>query len=171
MTQDLEWGARVTSVDEFEKFLDNFKATGYDELDTARTYQNGSQEAFTAAGGYKQRNYKIATKLYPHQPGAHEPESLRANVEKSLRQLGTDHVDIFYLHAPDRSVPFEKTLEMVNDLYEEGKFKKLGLSNFAAFEVAEIVMICQAKGWIRPTVFQAVYNAISTSIDLQEVYI
>lgn len=86
---------------------------------------------------------------------------LRANVEESLRQLKTDRLDIFYLHAPDRSVPFEKTLEETNRLYEEGTFKRLGLSNYTAFEVAEIVMICREKGWVRPTIYQGCYNAIS----------
>ncbi|KAJ4292586.1 hypothetical protein N0V90_009249 [Kalmusia sp. IMI 367209] len=165
LTQDIEWGAKTTSLDDFGIFLDHFQAAGYDEGDTARTYQNGSQEAFTAAVGYKQRNLTIATKLYPDRPGMHTPENLRANVEESLKQLKTDYVDIFYLHAPDRSVPFEKTLGAIDELYKEGKFKQFGLSNYTAFEVAEIVMICREKGWIRPTVYQGVYNAITRSIE------
>ncbi|KAF9729105.1 hypothetical protein PMIN06_000008 [Paraphaeosphaeria minitans] len=162
---DVEWGAKTTSLEEFGTFLDHFQAAGYDEGDTARTYQRGSQEAFTAAVGYKKRNLSIATKLYPVSPGAHEPKVLRENLEESLKQLETDCVDVFYLHAPDRSVPFEKTLETINELYKEGKFKKFGLSNYAAFEVAEIVMICREKGWVRPTIYQGCYNAITRGIE------
>ena len=70
-------------------------------------------------------------------------------------------MDIFYLHAPDRSVPFSETLEAVNELHKEGKFVQLGLSNYTAFEVAEIVTLCNERGWVRPTIYQAMYNAIS----------
>ena len=70
-------------------------------------------------------------------------------------------MDIFYLHAADRSVPFEETLGECDKMHKEGKFVRLGLSNFTAFEVAEVVMICRAKGWVRPSVYQGMYNAIS----------
>jgi aflatoxin B1 aldehyde reductase len=93
----------------------------------------------------------------------HEPGRLRASFETSLEQLKTKSVDIFYLHAADRSVPFEKTLETINDLHREGKFKQFGLSNYTAYEVAEIVMTCRERRWVRPTIYQAMYNAISTS--------
>lgn len=56
---------------------------------------------------------------------------MKDNVAKSLHELGTECVDIFYLHAPDRSVPFRETLEACNELYQEGGFKQLGLSNYA----------------------------------------
>jgi aflatoxin B1 aldehyde reductase len=81
--------------------------------------------------------------------------------EHNLRELGTDCVDIFYLHAPDRNTNFAEVLEECNKLYKEGKFKQLGLSNYASFEVAEVVMICNERGWVRPTIYQGMYNAIS----------
>ena len=82
-------------------------------------------------------------------------------METSLKELGTDCVDIFYLHAADRSVPFTETLEALNQLHKEGKFVRLGLSNFTAFEVAEMVITCKERGWVRPTIYQGMYNAIS----------
>jgi aflatoxin B1 aldehyde reductase len=69
------------------------------------------------------------------------------------------------LHAPDRSVPFEKTLQACNELHKEGKFVELGLSNFAAWEVAEVVNIAKERGWVKPTVYQAMYNAITRNIE------
>jgi len=154
-------GARITSLDEFNKCLDYFQQQGYNEVDTARVYVGGAQEAFTAQAKWKERGLTIATKWYPKQPGAHKPDVLRENLELSLKELQTDKVDIFYLHAPDRSVPFEETLEAVNQLHKEGKFVQLGLSNYTAFEVAEIVTLCNERGWVRPTIYQAMYNAIS----------
>lgn len=70
-------------------------------------------------------------------------------------------VDIFYLHAPDRSTPYEVALKGINELYKEGKFKRFGLSNFPSYEVAEIVEICKANGYVLPTVYQGMYNAIA----------
>lgn len=154
-------GARITSLDEFNKHLDYIQQQGFNEVDTARLYIGGAQEAFTAQAKWKERGLKLATKVYPTAPGVHKPDVLRERFETSLKELGTDQVDIFYLHAPDRSVPFAETLEAVNELHKEGKFVQLGLSNFTAFELAEVVTLCNERGWVRPTIFQAMYNAIS----------
>jgi aflatoxin B1 aldehyde reductase len=74
-----------------------------------------------------------------------------------------------YLHKPDRGVPFAETLEAVDRLHKAGKFVKLGLSNFTAFEVAEVVLTCKYNGWIRPTIYQAMYNAITRKIESELV--
>ena len=103
----------------------------------------------------------LATKVYPRRAGNHKPTELRAHFETSLAELGTDCVEIFYLHAADRSVPFAEMLEVVNQFHQERKFVQLGLSNFTAFEVAEVVMTCKANGWVPPSVYQGMYNAIS----------
>ena len=154
-------GARVTSLDDYNKCLDYFQQQGYDEVDTARTYIGGKQEAFSAAAHWKERGLTLATKVYPSEPGAHKPATLRKHFETSLKELGTDCVDILYLHAADRSVPFAETLEECNKLHKEGKFVRLGLSNFTAFEVAEVVITCKERGWVRPSIYQGMYNAIS----------
>ena len=62
----------------------------------------------------------INRRVYPTHPGAHSPAELRATFEKSLSLLAPYKARVFYLHAPDRSVPFEDTLREVNKLYEEG---------------------------------------------------
>lgn len=154
-------GAHITSLDEYNKCLDYLQVQGYNEIDTARNYNNGKQEAFTADAHWKDRGLTVATKWYPREPGAHKPALLRQQLEKSLKELRTDCVDIFYLHAADRSVSFHETLEEINSLHKEGKFVQFGLSNFTAFEVAEVVITCKDRGWVRPTIYQAIYNAIS----------
>ncbi|KAL2821250.1 NADP-dependent oxidoreductase domain-containing protein [Aspergillus cavernicola] len=164
---DASKGARITSLYEFNKCLDHFQQQGFNEIDTARIYVGGEQEAFTAQAKWQERGLTLATKWYPKAPGDHKPDVLRENLEVSLKELGTNQVDIFYLHAPDRSVPFAETLEAVNELHKEGKFVQLGLSNFTAFEVAEIVTICSERGWVRPTIYQAMYNAITRSIETE----
>lgn len=156
-------GARITSPDDYAKCLDTLQSRGHNEIDTARAYVGGKQEAFTRDAHWQDRGLTLATKCYPREPGTHKPENLRASLETSLKELGADCVAIFYLHAADRSVPFEETLEECDKMHKEGKFVRLGLSNFTAFEVAEVVMTCRAHGWVRPSIYQGMYNAISKS--------
>ena len=163
-------GARITSLDDYNKHLDYLQSQGYNEVDTARSYIGGAQEPFTAAANWKNRGLTLATKCYPRTAGLHEPKRIRQELEKSLKELGTDCVDIFYLHAADRSVPFEETLGELDKLHKEGKFVQLGLSNFTAFEVAECVMICRQHGWVRPSIYQGRLNPIGKSHAIQGHY-
>ncbi len=81
------------------------------------------------------KRFKARYQALPSAPGEHLPKRICAAFETSLRELGRNILDIFYLHAADRSVPFEETLREVDKLYKEGKFTQLGLSNFTAYEV------------------------------------
>lgn len=92
-------GARITSLSSYKEYLDYFQSQGYNEVDTARGYVGGKQEAFTREAGWKERGLKLATKVYPDVPGKHKPDVLTEQFEISLKELGTDCVDIFYLHA------------------------------------------------------------------------
>ncbi|KAF2189203.1 Aldo/keto reductase [Zopfia rhizophila CBS 207.26] len=100
----------------------------------------GQQEAFTAAVGWKGRGLNLVTKLYPIKPGLLAPDQPREQFATSLSELQTDSGGILSLHAADRSIPFAGTLGEVHKLYREGKFKEFGLRNFAAFDVAEIMI-------------------------------
>jgi aflatoxin B1 aldehyde reductase len=100
-------------------------------------------------------------------PGTHKPEVLTQQVNKSLEELGTDVVDIFYLHAADRSVPFKETLATIDKLHKAGKFVSFAISNYTAYEVAEIVLTCHYNGWVRPTIYQGMYNAITRSVEAE----
>ena len=66
------------------------------------------------------KGMRIDTKIYPVTPGDHKADKLKATFKQSLEALGQNKIRVFYLHIPDRSVPFEETLEAVNDLYEAG---------------------------------------------------
>ena len=81
-------GARVTSLDEYNKCLDKFQKEGYNELDTARNYVGGAQEAWSAQAHWKERGLSVATKCYPNEPGNHKPDRIRASLETSLKELG-----------------------------------------------------------------------------------
>ncbi|GLB35343.1 putative aldo keto reductase [Lyophyllum shimeji] len=169
-------GARVHDLKDVEAILDVFRAHGHTEIDTARVYANGTSEEYLGKIDWRAKGLKLETKLYPTinhpsplldkaDPITHTPEGLRKHLLASLKALNTESLEIFYLHAPDRSVPYEVTLKAVNDLYKEGYFKRFGISNYMAWEVAEIVGICKANGYIQPTVYQGIYNAVHRAVE------
>ena len=142
---DTDQAARITSLDDYKKSLDYLSSKNYHELDTAAVYVGGKQEAFTRDAGFKEKGFTIASKIMPVSSRAHAPENLKLSWDVSLEKLGVVGTDIFYLHAPDRTVGYEETLEAVDQMYREGKFKYFGLSNYPAWEVAEIVGICERR--------------------------
>ncbi|KAF9451204.1 Aldo/keto reductase [Macrolepiota fuliginosa MF-IS2] len=165
-------GARVHNIKDVEAILDVFRSHGHTEIDTARVYASGTSEQFLGQIDLQSKGLKIETKLYPTLHRAHStdgithtPEGLRTHLLKSLEALNVKSLEMWYLHAPDRSVPYEVTFKAVNDLYKEGYFKRFGISNYAAWEVAEIVHICRTNGYIQPTAYQGIYNAVHRSVE------
>ncbi|KAJ6596843.1 Aldo/keto reductase [Mycena vulgaris] len=166
---------RNWDLSECADILAAFSSYGHTELDTARMYGGGTTEKLLSK--LDLGNSSIDTKVYPDNPGDHSPTALRSIFFASLDALNRKRVRVLYLHAPDRSVPFEETLEEMNKLYNEGYYEIFGLSNFASWEasfmqrnetgrpVAEIVSICKTKGWIEPKIYQAMYNAITRAIE------
>jgi aflatoxin B1 aldehyde reductase len=169
VNKNAEYGGRVTEVSEVHKIFKHFSNSGHKELDTARMYIKGEQEAFTAAAGYQDLNLEIVTEIYPQFGLNYTHTCIRATIKKSLLELKIDCVDIYYLHAVDKNTPLEETLAACNELYREGRFKRLRISNFTAFEVAETVVLCREWGWVRPTIYQAMYNCVSRAIEKELV--
>lgn len=111
-------GARITSVPEYTKVLDLFQQRGYSEIDTARVYIGGKQEAFTREAGWNERGLTLATKVvYPNTPGLNAADKVIESVETSLKELGTDCVDLLYLHAAVRFVSLLKSLPYITHLW------------------------------------------------------
>ncbi|KAF9521128.1 hypothetical protein BS47DRAFT_1286200 [Hydnum rufescens UP504] len=148
---------------EAQEILDVFFDARFTALDTARMYGEGTTEKVLSE--LNLRNATIDTKVVPRQPGDHSPEKLRATFKLSLATLKREKVRIFYLHAPDRATPFQDTLREVNRLYGEGLFEIFGISNYMAWEVAEIVGIAKRYNWVQPRIYQAMYNGITRLIE------
>ncbi|GKU01155.1 oxidoreductase [Fusarium langsethiae] len=161
--------ARIFDSETFNKALDVFQSKGYSEIDTARVYVGGNQEGWTGKEtNWQQRGLTLDTKVkYPKEPGENAYDKVIESVETSLKELGTDCIDLLYLHRPDRGVPFAETLEAINKLHKDGKFVNFGISNFTAYEVAEVVMTCKYNNWVRPTVYQGMYNCLTRSIEAE----
>lgn len=139
-------------------------------MDTARTYAHGSSEEHLAQLDWQSRGIAVATKLPP--TGVHIPpfldtrgKTLRELMAESMSALKTDKVDLLYLHGPDRSKSYEQTLREINDLHNEGCFERFGISNFAAWEVAQMSETIRRNGWKNIDVYQGVYNALHRGVE------
>ena len=103
---------------------------GYRQIDTARAYENEREVGRGIAGSGVPREEIWLTTKVPREDA--EPDRVRASAEASLRDLGTEYVDLLLLHWPNEDVPVERTLEAMSALQQEGKVRHLGLSNFPA---------------------------------------
>ncbi|KAJ7907990.1 NADP-dependent oxidoreductase domain-containing protein [Mycena leptocephala] len=168
---------RVTTQEATTELLDIFQKHGHSEVDTARMYVGGTSEEMLGAIGWQERGIKMDTKLFPtkgknmgwitREEFTHSPADLRKGLGNSLAALKADKLHIFYLHAPDRSVPYEDTLREVNKIHAEGLFERFGLSNYPAWEVAQICEICKRNGWVMPTVYQGLYNGHQRAVEAE----
>ncbi|MCJ1285984.1 hypothetical protein MMC26_005326 [Xylographa opegraphella] len=155
--------AHFTTAEDAQAFLDLFRRYGHVDIDTARGYSPGapgSSEQILGQTDYKQWAV-MDTKVKSGSPKAHTKENIAESVRQSLSALKADKVHVEYLHMPDRSTPLEETCEAMNAAFVAGRFEKFGLSNFSPDEVEQVVAICARHGWVRPSVYQGHYNAIT----------
>ncbi|MGY3472935.1 aldo/keto reductase [Bradyrhizobium ottawaense] len=150
-----------------KRIIDKARDAGINFIDTADAYSKGASEEVVGRAIASNRNaWVLATKLAnpmgddPNCGGLSRRWVLQA-ADDSLRRLGTDHIDIYYLHKEDHSTPLEETVRAMGDLIRSGKVCYFGVSNYRAWRVAEICNICDRLGIDRPAVSQPYYNAMN----------
>merc|ERR1719181_2146311 len=92
-------------------------------------------------------------------------DAVRVASKATAESLGGAPVDVYYLHNPDATTPILETLAAVDGLHKAGKIRELGLSNYAAWEVCHIHHLCAAHGFVKPTVYQGMYNGITRDVE------
>ncbi len=85
-------------------------------------------------------------------------QTLRDALDGSLRRLGTDHVDLYYIHVDDRRTPLEETLETLAGFVQAGKVRYLGWSNVRTWRLEKIRRLCERNGWPLPVAVQQEYT-------------
>ena len=104
----------------------------------------------------------------PNERGTSRKSLLRA-VEESLRRLGTDYIDVYYLHKEDHDTPLDETVRVLGELVASGKIRYFGLSNYRSWRVAEICALCDRLGYDRPAVSQPYYNALNRMPEVEHL--
>lgn len=132
------YGPRPTEKEAI-KLLNEALDLGYDHLDTAALYGGGKNETLLGKAVMNRRDeFYLASKcgLYVDDSGQKaldgSPKAIRKLCERSLRNLGTEVIDLYYLHRLDRNVPIEDSVGTMADLKKEGKVRELGLSEMSA---------------------------------------
>ncbi len=155
------------------RIVDRARDAGINFIDTADAYAKGASEEITGRAIAEHRDrWILATKVGnamgadPHQTGLSRKWLLRA-IDDSLDRLGTDYIDIYYLHKPDHGTPLEETIGTLGDIIAAGKTLYFGLSNYRAWEHAETVRLCDELGVARPVVSQPYYNAMNRMPEIE----
>jgi len=144
-----------------QSLLDSFKKHGHNQIDSARLYGQGTSEQLLGELNYAEQGFVLDTKINSFYAGAHKRENFNSSLQQSLTALKTNKVNLLYLHVPDRTVPLDETMETVNEAYKQGHFEHFGVSNLSPAEVEEIIKISTEKGYVKPVVYQGLYNLVS----------
>jgi aryl-alcohol dehydrogenase-like predicted oxidoreductase len=130
-------------ADEFDRAVARAMDLGVNCFDTAEGYGNGASErALGAALGSRRDDAIIVTKFgmgYRDKPNLRDAsrERVLTSIDKSLGNLGTDHVDVLLVHWPDRETPFEETMGALEEVVRAGKARFVGVSNFKRADIEE----------------------------------
>lgn len=163
---------RRTPEAEARRIVDRAYERGVRVLDTANVYENGESERIVGRAIAGRRDaFVLATKVGLAREGRHAeglaPETVRRSCAASLERLGTDAVDVYYLHAPDPRVPIEATLEAIFTLFDQKKIRAFGVSNYASWQVLEILRVCDDAKRPRPLVGQQMFNLLVRQLELE----
>jgi len=162
-----------TDQAEAARIVGSARDAGINFIDTAVSYAGGKGEAILGDLLASDRDWWIvATKVGSHTgDGPNEDgtsrRQIQASIERSLRRLRTDHIDLYYLHRDDPTTPLRESLQAVGDLIRSGKVLYLGLSNFRAWRLTEAVGICRELGIPTPIALQPYYHALNRQPEVE----
>ncbi len=158
---------KQTSAAVAAKMVASARDAGINFIDTAESYVMGESEKILGKLIRKDRaDWVIATKLGskaigdgPNQKGLSRAWMIEG-LNGSLKRLGTDYVDIYYLHRADPTTPLAETIGAMGDMIRAGKVRYWGFSNFRAWKIAEMVHLCRELNVPKPVIAQPFYNAL-----------
>jgi aryl-alcohol dehydrogenase-like predicted oxidoreductase len=184
---------RRTDEAESKRIVARALELGIRTIDTANAYVDGSSERIVgeAVRGVRDK-VVLATKCgfgrIDGRPEGLSRVRLLSAIDESLKRLGTDWVDIYYLHVPDHDTPIEETMDALAALFERKKIRAWGVSNYAAWQVLEMIHIAdvadppkaggaplrgiadapfEKRGLPRPVIAQQLYNILVRQLDAE----
>lgn len=167
--EDWQWGA---DYDESKKQFDTFVNAGGNFIDTANLYTNGTSEKFCGDFiGYDREYFVLATKYTlcmnpddPNASGNHRKNMVQA-VERSLKRLNTDYIDLLWVHMWDDTTPPEEVMRALDDLVRAGKVFHVGVSDTPAWRVSQMNTMAELKNWSRFVGLQVEYSLIERGVE------
>jgi len=174
MTFGKEWGWG-SEPEEAKRILDAYVDRGGNFIDTANGYTKGHSEVIIGehlAHDRKKRDRviiatKFTTNLFMGDPngGGSNRKAVIAQCEESLRRLRTDYIDLYWLHAWDRTTPVEETMRALDTLVEQGKVRYLGFSDTPAWKVAQAQTMALLRGWAPLIALQIEYSLLQRTVE------
>ncbi len=166
----MTFGGQVAETEAI-RMVDRCLEHGINFFNTANIYNQGKSEIILGQALRGRRHQAVlATKVRGKM--GEEPDdvglkrfAIRKAIDASLKRLGTDYVDLYYLHQPDRETRIEETLAAMEELVREGKIRYPAVSNYAAWQIVQILWHCTDHGFVLPTVSQLMYNLFARSIE------
>lgn len=165
---DPSWRAWVLPEESSRPFIGRALELGINFFDTADMYSLGKSEEVLgrALRDFATRdNVVIATKVF--NPMSEDPNDrglsrkhIMASIDRSLRRLGSDYVDLYQIHRWDADTPIEETLEALHDVVRAGKARYIGASSMAAWQFVRSLYVADIRGWTRFVSMQNHYNLV-----------
>ncbi len=159
-----KWGA--TDVEEASRLVDICLEAGCNFFDTADVYSSGAaEEILGKALGDKRDQALISTKATfstgdgPNDKGSSRYHLVRS-CEASLKRLGTDHIDVYFMHGFDALTPVDETLHALDNLVQSGKVRYIGCSNFSGWHLMKALATSEKYGLERYVVYQGYYSLV-----------
>ncbi|MBA1188035.1 aldo/keto reductase [Pseudomonas entomophila] len=164
-----------TGDDEALRIIDKAWDQGVNFIDTADVYNGGRSETLVGQAVARRRDdWVVASKVgygaadRPNASGLSRKHVFNA-IDASLSRLGTDYLDIYYLHREDHQVPLEETVRAMGDLLRQGKIRYWGVSNFRGWRIAELCHVAERLGVEKPVVSQPLYNIVNRQAEPEQL--
>jgi aryl-alcohol dehydrogenase-like predicted oxidoreductase len=159
------WGK--TSEEEAKRIVDICMDAGLNFFDTADVYSKGGSETALgkAISNHKRKDVLLSTKAtFRFGDGPNDVGSSRyhliQSLEKSLKRLKTDYVDVYHLHAFDATTPVDETLDTLNKMVSDGKVRYIACSNFSGWHLMKSLSVSERYGWAKYVGHQVYYSLV-----------
>ncbi|MBL8696749.1 MAG: aldo/keto reductase [Alphaproteobacteria bacterium] len=166
-----------TDEKESVAIIDAARDGGCNFIDTADVYNDGKSEEIVGRAIARDRDrWILATKVAnamsydnkPNRRGLSRKWIIEA-CNASLKRLGTDYVDLYYMHKEDHATPLEESVRAMGDLQRAGKIRYFAVSNHRSWRVAEMCNIADGLGIDRPACSQPYYNAFNRMPEVEHL--
>ena len=171
MTFGPEWGWGA-SKDESRRMFDAYAEAGGNFLDTANRYTEGTSEKYVGEFIASDRDHWVVATKYtlwmrrddPNFSGNHRKNMVQA-LDASLKRLGTDYIDLYWVHAWDFTTPTSEVMRALDDMVRAGKVLHVGISDTPAWVVSRANTLAELRGWSPFVALQLRYSLIDRTAE------